>query len=100
MGTIRCLSLWQPHAQAIALGLKPYETRGWSTSYRGPLAIHSAKKLFNYKDYSLDYYQEVGQRFKEVDFPLFALDYGIVQTMNLRGRIGRKEFWGELPRQR
>jgi hypothetical protein len=88
------------------LGLKRYETRGFSTDYRGPLAIHAAKKLFNYKDYPLDYYQEVGRRFKEVDFPLFALDYGKVicvvdlvdctATANLRGRIGNYEFWGDF----
>lgn len=40
----RALSLWQPHAAAIALGLKPYETRHWSTDYRGPLVIHAAKR--------------------------------------------------------
>ena len=103
---MRCISLHQPHAQAIMLGLKRFETRGWSTDYRGPLAIHAAKKLFNYKDYPLDYYQEVGRRFKEVDFPLFALDYGRVlcvvdvvdctATVNLRGRIGKAEFWGDF----
>lgn len=27
----------------MALGLKKVETRGWYTSYRGPLAIHAAK---------------------------------------------------------
>ena len=104
---MRALSLWQPHGQAIALGLKPFETRGWSTDYRGPLAIHAAKKLFNYKDYPLDYYQEVGRYFKSKDFPLFALDYGKVicvadlvdcfPTGILRGRIGRTyEFWGDF----
>lgn len=41
---MRALSLWQPHAQAIALGLKPWETRDWPTRYRGPLAIHAAKR--------------------------------------------------------
>jgi len=105
---VRALSLWQPHAQAIALGLKPFETRGWSTDYRGPLAIHAAKKLFSYKDYPLDYYQEVSKRFHLgfVNFPLFALDYGkvicvvdvvdCVPTGRLRGRIGRYEFWGDF----
>ena len=56
---MRALSLWQPHAQAIMLGIKPYETRGWSTDHRRPLAIHAAKKVFDYRDYPLDYYQEV-----------------------------------------
>ena len=41
---MKALSLWQPWASAMALGLKRNETRGWSTSYRGPLAIHAAKR--------------------------------------------------------
>lgn len=42
--SFRALSLHQPHATAIALGIKPYETRHWSTDYRGPLVIHAAKR--------------------------------------------------------
>lgn len=44
---MKALSLWQPHVAAIALGLKPWETRGWSTTYRGPLALHAAKREWN-----------------------------------------------------
>ena len=101
---MRCLSLWQPHAQAIALGIKPYETRGWSTNYRGPLAIHAAKKVFDYRHYPLDYYQEVCRQLKHAGCPSYALDYGkilcvvdvvdCVPTGTLRGRIGGAEFWG------
>ncbi len=40
---MKALSLWQPWATMIALGLKQFETRSWSTEYRGPLAIHAAK---------------------------------------------------------
>ena len=36
---MKALSLYQPWATAIALGSKRIETRGWPTSYRGPLAI-------------------------------------------------------------
>jgi hypothetical protein len=103
---MRTISLHQPHPTAIMLGLKPYETRGFSTDYRGPLAIHAAKKNFDYRHYPLDYYQEVGMRFKEAKFPLYALDYGkvlcvvdlvdCVPTSRLRGRIGRYEFWGDF----
>lgn len=39
---MKAISLWQPWASAIALGSKRIETRSWSTSYRGPLAIHAA----------------------------------------------------------
>jgi len=41
---IKAISLWQPWASAMALGLKRNETRSWSTHYRGPLAIHASKK--------------------------------------------------------
>lgn len=40
---VKCLSLHQPWASAIALGAKRIETRHWSTNYRGPLLIHAAK---------------------------------------------------------
>ena len=40
---MRAISLWQPWATAIALGVKRVETRHWSTNYTGPLAIHAAK---------------------------------------------------------
>lgn len=42
--TMKALSLWQPWATLIAISAKQYETRHWSTSYRGPLAIHAAKR--------------------------------------------------------
>lgn len=41
---VRCISLWQPWATAIALGLKTFETRSWYTEYRGRVAIHAAKR--------------------------------------------------------
>lgn len=41
---MKALSLWQPWATAIALGAKRIETRHWPTNYRGPLAIHAAKR--------------------------------------------------------
>ena len=38
------LSLHQPWATAIADGHKRIETRSWWTAYRGPIAIHAAKR--------------------------------------------------------
>lgn len=40
---MKVLSLWQPWASLMACGAKTIETRGWRTSYRGPLIIHAAK---------------------------------------------------------
>lgn len=38
----RCLTLWQPYAALIPLGIKKIETRSRRSHYRGKLAIHSA----------------------------------------------------------
>lgn len=40
---MKALSLTQPWATAITLGIKTMETRSWCTNYRGPLAIHASK---------------------------------------------------------
>ena len=39
---MKAITIWQPYAQAIALGLKRYETRSWGTRHRGPIAIHAS----------------------------------------------------------
>lgn len=39
---MKAITLHQPHASFVALGLKNIETRSWNTHYRGPLAIHAA----------------------------------------------------------
>ncbi len=41
---MKALTVWQPWASLLACGAKQYETRSWATSYRGPIAIHAAKK--------------------------------------------------------
>lgn len=38
---MKAISLWQPWASAIAVGVKKIETRSWLTHYRGRLAIHA-----------------------------------------------------------
>lgn len=40
---MKALTLHQPWASLVAIGAKRIETRSWSTSYRGLLAIHAAK---------------------------------------------------------
>jgi len=41
---MKAISLWEPWATAVAINLKRFETRSWSTSYRGPLLICASKK--------------------------------------------------------
>ncbi|MFC6545752.1 ASCH domain-containing protein [Cohnella cellulosilytica] len=42
---MKAITVWQPWATLIALRLKRFETRSWSTKYRGPIAIHAAKHI-------------------------------------------------------
>ncbi|WP_211293112.1 ASCH domain-containing protein [Brunnivagina elsteri] len=48
----KAISLWQPWASLIPLGLKKFETRSWKTSYRGKLLICStANNPKHYQEY-------------------------------------------------
>ena len=57
MNSIRIITLRQPWASLIALGLKKYETRSWPTTYRGKLVIHAAKR-----DYGIGSHEETSAR--------------------------------------
>lgn len=41
---MRALTVRQPWAWAIASGVKTIENRTWTTTYRGPLAIHAGAR--------------------------------------------------------
>lgn len=41
---MKAITVWQPWASLLVSGQKKYETRSWATSYRGPIAIHAAKR--------------------------------------------------------
>jgi activating signal cointegrator 1 len=104
--TMKALSLWQPHAQAIALGLKPFETRDWATSYRGPLAIHAAKRRWDDSGTWHDQARRIMTR-HNVLWGTTQMPLGVVvcvvdlvdcvRTSDLRGRIPEhEEFWGDF----
>lgn len=76
---MRAISLWQPWATAIAVGVKRIETRHWSTNYTGPLIIHAAKRWTRAERHFASYEQFIG-RLPDV-IPLGA----IVATCTLMG---------------
>lgn len=39
---MKALSLLQPWASLVVMGVKKIETRGWSTKYRGDILIHAS----------------------------------------------------------
>ncbi len=42
---MKCLTVRQPWATLIALGIKTVENRTWFTKHRGPLLIHAGKGI-------------------------------------------------------
>ena len=40
---MRALTLPQPFAQLVALGIKPFDVRTWGSNHRGRVAIHAAR---------------------------------------------------------
>ena len=44
---MKALTIQQPWASLITMGVKIIETRSWSSKYRGPLAIHAGLKKAN-----------------------------------------------------
>jgi activating signal cointegrator 1 len=53
-GAMKVLTVWQPYASLLVMGLKEFETRGWETKYRGPLVIHAAKLNDNARKDDID----------------------------------------------
>ncbi len=61
--TIKCLTIRQPWAYLIINGHKDIENRSWSTRYRGPLVIQSARSygsIAELSDLCLDIEEETG----------------------------------------
>ena len=81
---IRIITLHQPWASLIALGLKKFETRSWATKYRGKLVIHAAKRPVDRDDLADISYNTAGhltwEQISEIDYPLG----GIVAIADLR----------------
>lgn len=67
---MKAISLHQPWASLIALGIKNTETRHWSTRYRGEIAIHAAKAWDGKKKLAADQIRKkLKKRLKVLDDP-------------------------------
>jgi hypothetical protein len=99
MGLIlRCLSVRQPWASAIALGLKPVENRPQNRKYRGPLLIQAGSAPDRNYDASVELIERLSGR-RLPDEIRFG---GIVGAVNLvdckpplRHDDGRWRFAGQ-----
>ena len=81
---MKALSLTQPWASAVALGIKRYETRSWSTRFRGDVCIHAAKGFPRYaQEFFEDQLQE-GLLEPDSDLPRGAIIAVVELTACLR----------------
>lgn len=105
MSEIKALTLWQPWATLIALGAKQVETRSWSTSYRGPLVIHAAKRPVKHEEITAPIAQALNEHGLEPDaLPLGAVlclckltDVERVETLKPRLWSGEVAFGNYAP---
>lgn len=67
---MKAISLWEPWASAMALGLKKNETRDWPISHRGDIVICSAKRKMTRDDL------ETLEILVKPSAPEFTLTYG------------------------
>jgi hypothetical protein len=84
---MKAISLTQPWAALVALGVKRFETRSWSTRYRGPLAIHAAK---GYPKYARDFTRSdihAHAASMRLDVWTFGAIIAIVDLMDVRPTI-------------
>jgi activating signal cointegrator 1 len=69
---VKAISLTQPWASLIAFGAKRIETRSWTTSFHGQVAIHAAKGLGPVGGKRGLYQQCIEQPFRDVIAQAFA----------------------------
>jgi activating signal cointegrator 1 len=69
---MKVLSMIQPWASLFVLGEAKYETRTWKTNYRGPLAIHTSKKM----DKSACSHPKIKDLFKKHGYTVESLPTG------------------------
>lgn len=110
---MKMLSVRQPWANLIAMGIKSIETRSWPTKYRGPLAIHAGKKSIG--DVGLELMLKVGvnpieamvatSRTNGVPFGAIVATCELVEVLPIGDKAARSHVTnyphdGDLPHQR
>lgn len=74
---MKALSIRQPWANAIALGLKTAEIRTWKTDYRGLLLIHASKTIQN-NDEATGFVERIYQKYGSTKRHAHAQPCGVI----------------------
>jgi activating signal cointegrator 1 len=82
---LKLLSLWEPWATLMAIGAKRIETRSWSTSYRGWLAIQASKGGLSREEFFSTISATPGMFLTLVGLPGFCELFNRRQQLRLNG---------------
>jgi hypothetical protein len=100
---MKALTLWQPWAGAMALGLKMIETRSWRMEYRGPMAIHASMRKMTEDDWLCVPY-ETRRVAREAALAMMGLRGGILAVVDVYDCVPTlgliapgKEFLDRMP---
>lgn len=80
---MKALSIKQPWAGLILLGIKPVENRTWATKYRGKFIIHAGQKVDKAMMAVVDFWSKSGSIYSQF-------------IANERHRVGEID-WREIP---
>lgn len=92
---MKAITLWQPWASLIACGVKKYETRSRATNYRGPIAIHAAKK--NPHDIMVSLPFIVQKTMFDCLYEAFGIEGGAIAMMSVGCVVATAELVGCWP---
>lgn len=87
---MKAISLWEPWASAMALGLKTVETRSWPTAYRGQLIICSAKRIMGREEEHLFCTHVICT---DWPMPIYGCALCAVELYDMLPTNGTREFW-------
>jgi len=89
---MNALSIKQPYAQLICLGLKDIENRNWTTSLRGKIWIHAGKKADNEARIHLDM---IDCPYPEISYLYFGALIGTVDIVAVTTHSNSDWFTGK-----
>ena len=83
---MKFLTVCQPYAELLARGpdVKPFENRGWATTYRGPLAIHAGKSTDGVRDWDAADERVYGIKREEMALGAFVAVCDLVACLSKR----------------
>ena len=89
---MEALSIKQPYAQLICLGIKDVENRNWDTNVRGKIWIHASKKRDESARLHLDM---LGCPYPEIPYNYFGALIGTVDLVAVVKHSDSDWFYGK-----